>query len=428
MAQGLWWVGGGFWGTASWGDAVGRIIWTLIVVGALVALVIVATRRGTTWGGSTWNGYGGTASAAPTAPTATSAPTAASAAAFAATSTSASTTESPSTTSGEGGADADANPAGAGTLDAAGADATVPLTPSLDTSSEPSEPPAPAAEASTQDVADWQARHAAWQAEHAQWKQRLNEDMRAVKAQRSAEIRAQSAAMAARARAERAARRAANPRAGAAVGWVVVGLALVGAALTQVWWQVTDIPAYSLTAAFAVAAGIFGLAVLIAGIAKRRSGFLIFLGILLAAVTVVSALIPRDRQIVFDGANLTVSGSKSIAQPYGYTDLVLDPELATFPKAPVVDLLKGVGTTTAFVQSDLTVEVEAELHGGSLFILDESTGQSVQHSCTPDRSGSCTIDVFVGSGGSPDSILRVEQTGELTVQILDPDQNQGAEQ
>ena len=37
MAQGLWWVGGGFWDTPSWADAVGRIIWTLIVLGALVA-------------------------------------------------------------------------------------------------------------------------------------------------------------------------------------------------------------------------------------------------------------------------------------------------------------------------------------------------------------------------------------------------------
>jgi hypothetical protein len=302
----------------------------------------------------------------------------------------------------------------------------VPLPPSLDTSSEPSEPPAPTVGASSQDVAEWQARHAAWQAEHAQWKQRLSEDMRAVKAQRSAEMRAQSAALSARAAAERRARRTAHPRVGAAVGWAVVGLALVGAALTQAWWPMTDLPGYSLTAAFAVATGVFGLAVLIAGLAKRRSGFLIFLGILLAAVTVVSALIPRDRQIVFDGAYLNVSGNESIAQPYGYTDLTLDPELATFPGAPVVDLVKGAGTTTAMVPSDLTLQVEAELHGGSLFVVDGTTGQSVQHSCPPDRNGTCTLDVFVGPGGTPDSILRVNQTGELTVQILDPTQNQGA--
>jgi phage shock protein PspC (stress-responsive transcriptional regulator) len=453
MAQGLWWVGGGFWDTPSWADAVGRIIWTLIVLGALVALVIVATRRS-----GDWTGFAGSARPVPAAATSASTTAAntppsagagagtgtaaASASAFTTpayplseSSTSAASTGLPSTDAASTGAQSTGAPSSGEwtasndiAADGTGTEATVPLIPSLDTSSEPSEPPVPTVGASSQDVADWQARHAAWQAEHAQWKQRLNEDMRAVKAQRSAEMRAQSAALSARAAAERRARRAANPRVGAAVGWAVVGLALVGAALTQAWWPMTDLPGYSLTAAFAVATGVFGLAVLIAGLAKRRSGFLIFLGIVLAAVTVVSALVPRDRQIVFDGANLNVSGSKSIAQPYGYTDLTLAPELATFPEAPVVDLVKGAGTTTATIPSDLTLQVKAELHGGSLFVVDESTGQSVQHSCTPDTSRTCTLDVFVGPGGTPDSILRVNQTGELTVQILDTAQNQGAGQ
>jgi phage shock protein PspC (stress-responsive transcriptional regulator) len=444
MTQGLWWVGGGFWDTPSWADAVGRIVWTLIVLAALVALVVVATRRS---GNGT--GFAGSARLVPTAETSTSttapntppsagAGTVTAAASASALTTSASptsesptrapstdapSTDAPSTVAQSSAASTSSNDVAA---NGTGAESTVPLPPSLDTSSEPSEPPAPTVGASSQDVADWQARHAAWQAEHAQWKQRLTEDMRAVKAQRSAEMRAQSAALSARAAAERRARRTAHPRVGAAVGWAVVGLALVGAALTQAWWPMTDLPGYSLTAAFAVATGVFGLAVLIAGLAKRRSGFLIFLGILLAAVTVVSALIPRDRQIVFDGAYLNVSGNESIAQPYGYTDLTLDPELATFPGAPVVDLVKGAGTTTAMVPSDLTLQVEAELHGGSLFVVDGTTGQSVQHSCPLDRNGTCTLDVFVGPGGTPDSILRVNQTGELTVQILDPTQNQGA--
>ncbi|MFI5061599.1 MAG: hypothetical protein ACHP7F_09145, partial [Actinomycetales bacterium] len=186
---------------------------------------------------------------------------------------------------------------------------STPVVPSLDTSAEPTEPPSPTAEASSQDVADWQARHAAWQAEHAQWKQRLNEDMRAVKAQRAAELRAQSAAVSAQAAAERNARRAANPRVGAVFGWAIVGMALVGAALTVAWWPTTALPGYSLTAAFAVATLVFGLGVLIAGLVKRRSGFLIFLGILLAVVTLVSAFIPRDHQLLFDGASVRVQTS-----------------------------------------------------------------------------------------------------------------------
>ncbi|MEO7015993.1 MAG: PspC domain-containing protein [Leifsonia sp.] len=268
-ASGLWWVGGGFWAGPSWGAIVGRVIWTSIVVGAVVTLVIVATNRSR--GGAGW----GSSSATP-----------------------GSTGPKPST-------------AASTTIPAEPAteEVSTPVVPSLDTSAEPTEPPSPTAEASSQDVADWQARHAAWQAEHAQWKQRLNEDMRAVKAQRAAELRAQSAAVSAQAAAERNARRAANPRVGAVFGWAIVGMALVGAALTVAWWPTTTLPGYSLTAAFAVATLVFGLGVLIAGLVKRRSGFLIFLGILLAVVTLVSAFIPRDNQLLFDGASVRVQTS-----------------------------------------------------------------------------------------------------------------------
>jgi hypothetical protein len=200
----------------------------------------------------------------------------------------------------------------------------------------------------------------------------------------------------------------------------------VAAAITQAWWQSTDLPGYSLTAAFAVATAVFGVAVLVAGLARRRSGFLIFLGIFLAVVTVVTGLIPRDRQLVLDGAYVDVDRTTSLAQPYGYTDLVFDSGLTESRGTPIVDLQKGVGTTTASVASGVTLQVEAVLHGGSLFVTDEPTGTSVAHSCTPDRTGVCTIEVTVGpdgtdasSNGSSDAILRVEQTGELSVNIQD---------
>jgi phage shock protein PspC (stress-responsive transcriptional regulator) len=435
MAQGLWWAGPGFWGAPSWGDAVGRVIWTLIVIALVVGLVIAVTRG--TWTRST-SSYAAHP-AAPTPPRATDAVYVANAASTVPASGTddltahrASTEDQPTeaestdeTTTDDKATDeksADDTP----TVELPAEDTTTTSPPTLDTSAEPSEPPAPSTEATAEDLADWRARHAAWQAEHAQWKQRLNEDMRAVKAQRSAEMRAQSAAMAAEAAARRRAYRAANPRAGAAFGWAAVGVALVAAAITQAWWQSTDLPGYSLTAAFAVATAVFGVAVLVAGLARRRSGFLIFLGIFLAVVTIVTGLIPRDRQLVFDGAYVNVDRTTSLAQPYGYTDLSFDPSLTESRGTPIVDLSKGVGTTTASVPSGVTLQVEAVLHGGSLFVTDESTGTSVAHSCTADRTGVCTIEVTVGpdgtdaaSNGSSDAILRVEQTGELSVNIQD---------
>jgi hypothetical protein len=164
--------------------------------------------------------------------------------------------------------------------------------PPLAVGAEPSAPPAPGTSATDQEVADWRTRQAQWRAEHDQWKQRLAEDMRSVKAQRAAELRAQAAAANADAEARRAAYRAANPRVGAAIGWLAVGLALVAGALTgAVWATATGLPAYALAASFAAATLVFGVTALIAGIARRRSGFLIFLGILLAALTVLAALL-----------------------------------------------------------------------------------------------------------------------------------------
>jgi phage shock protein PspC (stress-responsive transcriptional regulator)/FtsH-binding integral membrane protein len=411
MGQGLWWAGQGFWGVSSWGDAVGRVIWTLVVLALVVGLVIAVSRGTWTRNGSPYASPYAGKPAPPTPPAATDAVYVANA-----------TGTVPS-------AAADEEVAADEVAETAENPSEEPLTapaPTLDTTTEPSEPPAPSAEATTEDLAEWRARHAAWQAEHAQWKQRLNEDMRAVKAQRAAEMRAQSSMMAAEASARRKAFRAANPRAGAAFGWAAVGVALVAAAITQALWQSTELPEYSLTAAFAVATATFGVAVLVAGLARRRSGFLIFLGILLAVVTIATAFIPRDRQVVFDGAYINVDGTTSLAQPYGYTDLAFDQGLTNSRGTPVVDLEKGVGTTTALVPSGMTLKVEAVLHGGSLFVTDDSNGTSFAHTCTPGRTGACTIEVTVGpdgtdatSNGSPDAILRVEQTGEMSVNIQD---------
>ncbi|MFF1573419.1 PspC domain-containing protein [Leifsonia sp. NPDC058292] len=447
MTQGLWWAGPNFWGEPSWGDAVGRVIWTLVVIGLVVGLVIAVTRgnwareaqSGRPGGGArAAGGTGATAAgtgATPTGATATDAVYVANAstvtapdAAAGAADTASTPTEGVSGTGSDASRSPDDGTGGSAATDISAGDGTgtdaTDATPTLDTSAEPTEPPAPAVGASTADVASWQARHVSWQAEHAQWKQRLNADMRAVKQQRSAEMRAQSAAMAAEAAARRRAYRAANPRAGASFGWAAVGVALVAAALTQSLWQSTALPEFSLTAAFAVATGVFGVSVLIAGLARRRSGFLIFLGILLAVVTVVSGLIPRDRQVVFDGASISVDGSTSLAQPYGHTDLDFASDLTSTRGTPVVDLQKGVGTTTAWVPTDVTVRVEAVLHGGSLFVTDDDQGTSRAHTCTPDRGGICTIEVTVGpndGADTPDSVLRVDQTGELSVNI----QNQG---
>ena len=274
---GLWWTHGAFWDVPAWGDVIGRVTWTLVVIGAVVALIVVAVRssdaraagaRGTQ---GTWTAATGVAGSTATAQAAPS----------------------------EAGTDQGA--AAAEAVDSASTGTTAPPTipvpdpVQLDIATEPAPPPAPQQDATPDDLADWQQRQAQWRADHAAWKQRLAADMRAVKAQRSTELRTQVAVATAEAAARREAYRAANPRVGAAVGWLTVGLALVAGSLVAIVWpQLADVARFTTAAGLAAATLVVGVVVLIAGLARRRSGFLIFLGILLAVLTGAALFLAGD--------------------------------------------------------------------------------------------------------------------------------------
>lgn len=448
-APGIWWANGGFWNSPTFGDVIGRVIWTLVVLGLIAWLIAYSVRSG--WGRDAWrtgNGSaGGSGAPGPGAWAAGAAGAGAGAAGAGAgfgsesapSAASATTVSSTVSTPEATGTNGTTNAAGTtSTTDATGTDATAPTetlgaepaatadaastTPTLDVTAEPTEPPAPTGDASPRDVDDWRARHASWQAEHAQWKARLSADMRAVKNQRAAELRAQAAVAQAEAAAQRRAYRAANPRIGAAFGWATIGLALVAAALMSVVWEpVTGLPGYGVTAAIAAATFVFGVAALVAGLARRRSGFLIFLGILLAVVTLVSVWVPRDRQLIFDGAQVSPTGSSQFVQAYGDTTVHLDSALGSARGTPVVDLIKGPGGTRLEVADGVTVHVIATT-ASSLYV-EGPNDQLTAHTCSPGDADRCTIDTTVGPGGDADAIVRIDQAGEIVVRQNDSARN-----
>lgn len=301
--SGVWWADGPFWNVPAWGDVIGRVIWTLVVIGAVVALIVIAVRNSDA-----------RAATRPTPPT-----PAAGSSGFGTTATAGADTTASTFTADAGSAAStdtatDASTASAGTPSStvpAASAASIPA-PQLDTAAEPTAPPAPRLGASADEVADWQQRQAQWRAEHAAWKQRLAADMRAVKAQRSAELRTQVATATAEAAARREAYRAANPRVGAAVGWLTVGLALVAGSLVAIVWpQLADVTRFTTAAGLAAATLVVGVVVLIAGLARRRSGFLIFLGILLAVLTTAALFLAGDNVA---GIHLTSVGLPALLQ------------------------------------------------------------------------------------------------------------------
>ena len=301
--SGVWWADGPFWNAPAWGDVIGRVIWTLVVIGAVVALIVVAVRN---------SDARAAARATPPTPAAGSSGFGTTAEAGADATASAFTADAGAAASTDGATDASTASAGtpSSTVPAASA-ASIPA-PQLDTAAEPTAPPAPRLGASADEVADWQQRQAQWRAEHAAWKQRLAADMRAVKAQRSAELRTQVATATAEAAARREAYRAANPRVGAAIGWLTVGLALVAGSLVAIVWpQLADVTRFTTAAGLAAATLVVGVVVLIAGLARRRSGFLIFLGILLAVLTTAALFLAGDNVA---GIHLTSVGLPALLQ------------------------------------------------------------------------------------------------------------------
>jgi phage shock protein PspC (stress-responsive transcriptional regulator) len=377
--NGVWWFGSPFGHDPGWFDVVGRIFWTLVVLGAAAALIVVAVRNADKRSGRS----GTTPAAAGARPS-------------------------------DGSGSATATPGTAAT-------AAMPPTPAVAIGSEPPAPPAPGVAATEQEVADWRERQAQWRAEHDQWKQRLAEDMRAVKAQRSAELRAQAAAANAEAEARRASYRAANPRVGAAIGWLAVGLALVGSSLTGALWGTwTGLPGYALTASLATATLVFGLTVLIAGIGRRRSGFLIFLGILLAALTALAALLPtspgvRVNASVSTGSHLSVAPAGSANYLQGWGDTTIDLRRAVSASGtPEIDLAKGPGETTVIVPDDATVRVEAATVS-SLTVTDPSGGEQA-HRCDPAFLGGCSTDIVIGPGSAPQVVVRIAQVDGVHIE------------
>lgn len=301
--SGVWWADGPFWNVPDWGDVIGRVIWTLVVIGAVVALIVIAVRNSDARAATR---------ATPPTPAAGSSGFGTTAAAGVDTTASTFTADAGSAASTDTATDASTASAGtpSSTVPAASA-ASIPA-PQLDTAAEPTAPPAPRLGASADEVADWQQRQAQWRAEHAAWKQRLAADMRAVKAQRSAELRTQVATATAEAAARREAYRAANPRVGAAVGWLTVGLALVAGSLVAIVWpQLADVTRFTTAAGLAAATLVVGVVVLISGLARRRSGFLIFLGILLAVLTTAALFLAGDNVA---GIHLTSVGLPALLQ------------------------------------------------------------------------------------------------------------------
>lgn len=274
------------------------------------------------------------------------------------------TASAASTAPGESAASSGSGPDAAvaddGGADATGADlvalASAP-SPELTPPAEPAEPAAPAANAPEDEYAAWRAQHAAWKEQDDAWRRQQQDATRAARDQARAERQAQAAAFSAEAAERRRLRRATSPRTPFAFVATVVGVAVVAGALVGLTGAGSLAGARGLFVAALV--GAVGMAV--AGLARRRSGFLAFVTMLLlvggvaaTAAPAMAALHLGSYGISNDAAGPEWSADAPFVQPWGDVYVSLRP-VPTGTSTRPIHIEKETGGTFVSIDPGVTV-------------------------------------------------------------------------
>lgn len=346
IAQGFWYLGAAFWGVPDWGGSVPRTLWTLVVVGLLVAFIVWLARRSSTppTGARTTPG-------APTAPTA---------AAFT--------------------ASAD----GAVIVDPGASDA-----PTADDTTATSDTPA--------DVAAWRAQQ-----------EQVRAEQRAYREQRAATRAAARPSPAERAslhEAQRARERA--TRSNPLYSLIVIGLAFVVGGLTILAVGGPEPSALDLVVGAAVALAVLAVGIIVNGIRGKRAGgaagvaWLLLIPLAFTGVTLGAA----DNAVRW-GPVTTFAPAESQSFAIGAGRVELD--LTEFGRRGAdlpasVTLQVGAGEITVVVPDDVTVVFSGFVGAGSIDAeaADRRFGpaETVQTTYNPNNGTEpLVVSVHLGAG------------------------------
>ncbi|MGV8877278.1 MAG: PspC domain-containing protein [Rhodoglobus sp.] len=359
-AQGFWGVGSFVAGPPSWGTDVARALWTVLLIAGLAALVVWIARL---------------------ARSSSSAPYVAPIVVPATTNDDPSTVPEPHISSDSSDFSSDAG--------------TLPMS----VTALAAHPPA---DASAQDVAAWREQRELWKAQSAAWKAQQQVDAQAIRRQRTAEARERAQSAAAAAAARHRERRRLSPRLPAAIQAVVIGLALVGYGITAVVsTSASNSPPVAAATGLAVALLIFGFAIVIGGILRRRSAFLGFIAGVTVLAAVVAFALPENRTLVLPSATLSEGRT---AQPWGkayINTLQSDP-------ATIYDVWQGAGELEVFINEGTTVTFDVRSPQSSVCIAnlqseENSEGFAGEYDCRDPSSQTNEFDRWQVTIGDPEA-------------------------
>lgn len=243
----------------------------------------------------------------------------------------------------------------------------------------------------------WRQQHEAWLGSHEQWRVQQADAERVAKQRARAEAIAQGQELNRLAAEQAAVRRAANPR--TSVGFVaaVVAVAVIAAAVVALLVAPQGM-FLAATAALLVAGGVGGLGMALAGLLRRRSGFLTFLTISTLAVALPMGLVAAPfaqeengrwgfptaedaAQVAF--GHMTISGASTSDREYvqisGTTDVFPSADGFT-EKRGGIDLAKGTGVTSIYISPGLSIDLDIALADGTLRVFDMNpeTGEYIE--------------------------------------------------
>lgn len=292
----------------------------------------------------------------------------------------------------------------------------------------PLEPPAPSGPASDADVAAWRAQHLAWREQNEAWRRQQQDAGRAAREQARREREAAGAVFAAEAAERRRIRRLTAPRTSAAYVWFVLGAALVTGAATALWGSADAGAEFAPALGVFAAALVVAVAMAIAGIMRRRSGFLAAVAILLLLIGGSATATAGMRNVIVSdyGINNISTYPSPIVHPFGHLDITLfDDADATGP----IVVEKQSGSTSITVEPG--VELDITLRSGSGMVqfvgrdpeTDEYTPEDADLVRTSSDDGWHVRATLLSGDGPPTTTQRVvldQRSGETTVFFTKP--------
>ena len=268
---------------------------------------------------------------------------------------------------------------------------------------QPTDVPAPSEPVAPEDPDDftaWREQQEAVKAETEEFRLAAAATAAETAAERSREQRALWEAGVAERAARRQARRLANPRLAASWVFVILGAGLVASAIGALVASVT--PSFTGTVLFAGLASallVTGIAIIVAGAVRRRSGFLSFLAAVLLFFMVPLAFLPGDRDLVTTEYGVTTG---KYAQLAGNVYLYVTPEMTG-----TVDIWQGLGNLHITMAEGASAHLDVEVVSGYVGGLQTFNTDQVRYAHMNPIRHEGNLDMYSAQLGSTDQDLTI---------------------